>query len=587
LIKFKIKELPEFESSSNYFNSNDINIFDYIPCSKIYFDIKDKNENKNNIQPKIYYQKSNLNPKENAYIVNIKNNIKNDKLNPALFIFLIDQSYSMEYTHYGWNINEGEENENIYPIKIVSKALELFLQSLPANSYYQLIGFGSNFKKYDENPKEYTKENIQKSLEIIKSLNADLGGTNIYSPLKSIYGNEKEYDKIKLPKNIFLLTDGEINDKDLIKNAGIMGKGGFNFCPNLDGLNEIIVNEINKAISSYILDFKMNCSLDNISKYKIIDIPEAIRYNEIINVGYIAENKYKKINVETEYFDEKNIKNKYNIIPMEIENGEELSKIIINKYLYNQSNDKETEDLSLKYQVLTKNTALFAEIELSDKISDEMKIEILGNQNNNNIRDFPYNNDFGILDNNNIIREGCIGNSYENLSQIKYKRKENANFDNIVGVGNYYLSTKKKKEFSFPFNIFNCCKNVDKVIQKDKIYEIETEKSTNENNNNSPKLNLKNKDDIMKIINTQDFIEGYWEINEQTKYIKEKYLDKFNKIKSKIDLNDKIIITILIIFFIENECNEFLNELNIIIKKAKLYIQKNAKKSYEEIISLV
>ena len=91
----------------------------------------------------------------------------------------------------------------------------------------------------------------------------------------------------------------------------------------------------------------------------------------------------------------------------------------------------------------------------------------------------------------------------------------------------------------------------------------------------------------MKIINTQDFIEGYWEINEQTKYIKEKYLDKFNALNIKINLNDKIIITILIIFFIENECNEFLNELNIIIRKAKLYIQKNAKKSYEEIINLV
>ena len=109
----------------------------------------------------------------------------------------------MEYTYYGWNINEGEENENIYPIKIVSKALELFLQSLPANSYYQLIGFGSNFKKYDESPKEYTKENIQKSLEIIKSLNADLGGTNIYSPLKSIYENKKEYDKSNYQKIFF------------------------------------------------------------------------------------------------------------------------------------------------------------------------------------------------------------------------------------------------------------------------------------------------------------------------------------------------------------------------------------------------
>ena len=621
LIKYKIKELPEFEITSNYLNRNDINTFDYIPCSKIYFDIKNENENKNNIQPKIYYQKSNLNPKENSYIVNFKNNIKNDKLNPALFIFLIDQSYSMEYTHYGWNINsnEEEENKNVYPIKIVSKALELFLQSLPANSYYQLIGFGSNFKKYDEYPKKYTKENIHKSLEIIKSLNADLGGTNIYSPLKSIYENEKEYDKIKLPKNIFLLTDGEIKDKDLtleiiekysskfsifsigigdsfdkdlIKNAGIIGKGGFNFCPNLEGLNEIIVNAINKSISSYILDFKMNCSLDNINKYRVCEIPETIRNNKIINVGYIVENKYKKINVDIEYFDEKIIKNKYNIIPLELRNGEELSKIIISKYLYNHSNDKEIEDLSLKYQVLTKNTALFAEIELSEKISDEMKIEILNNKNNN-IKDFSYDNDLGILYNNKIVNEGCIdykkedNNPYEYLSQIKYKRNENFSANIIVGGGNHYCSRRKKKGLSFPFNIFNCCKNVEKVIQKDKIYEIETEKSINTNNINSPKINLKNKDDIMKIINTQDFIEGYWEINEQTKYIKEKYLDKFNALNTKINLNDKIIITILIIFFIENECNEFLNELNIIIRKAKLYIQKNAKKSYEEIINLV
>ena len=99
------------------------------------------------------------------------------------------------------------------PIKIVSKALELFLRSLPKGSYYQLIGFGSNFIKYDEVPKKYSKENIEDSLKIVRSLDADLGGTDIYSPLQSIYENEREYDKIKLPKNIFLLTDGEIEDK--------------------------------------------------------------------------------------------------------------------------------------------------------------------------------------------------------------------------------------------------------------------------------------------------------------------------------------------------------------------------------------
>ena len=335
----------------------------------------------------------------------------------------------------------------------------------------------------------------------------------------------------------------------------------------------------------------MNCSLDNINKYKICDIPEIIRNNEIINIGYITENKNKKINVDIEYFNEKYIKNKFNIIPIEIKNGEELSKIIISKFLYNHLNDKEMEDLSLKYQILTKNTALYAEIELSNKITDEMKIKILGNNNFNNIRDFPYDNDLGILDNNRIVKEGYIdyktnASPYDHLSQIKYKRHENVSPDNIISGGNYYRSIRKKKEFSIPFNIFNCCKNVEKVIQKDKIYEIEFEKRINTNNiNNSPKINLKNKDDIMEIINTQDFIEGYWEINEQTKYIKEKYLDKFNKLKAKTNLNDKIIITILIIFFIENECNEFLNELNIIIRKAKLFIQKNAKKSYEEIIN--
>ena len=58
---------------------------------------------------------------------------------PSLFIFLIDQSGSMSGT----------------PINLVSKALLLFLQSLPKNSYFQLIGFGSNYEYYNKEPTEY------------------------------------------------------------------------------------------------------------------------------------------------------------------------------------------------------------------------------------------------------------------------------------------------------------------------------------------------------------------------------------------------------------------------------------------------
>lgn len=101
--------------------------------------------------------------------------------------------------------------------------------------------------------------------------------------MKNIY-NSNDYINIKLPRNIFLLTDGNIEDKsdtlqiieqnideffvysigignnfdeNLIKNAGIIGKGKYNFCPNIDRLNEIIAKEVNNASGNYFIDFRI------------------------------------------------------------------------------------------------------------------------------------------------------------------------------------------------------------------------------------------------------------------------------------------------------------------------------------------
>ena len=117
-------------------------------------------------KPILYYQ---YNPefKENAYSINYVYTSKNLKdipipaqpdqdnkisyyskyqdnmINetPGLFVFLIDQSGSM-----------GGKS-----IDLVKKALLLFIQSLPGGSYFQLIGFGSSFKKYNEQPVEYNQ----------------------------------------------------------------------------------------------------------------------------------------------------------------------------------------------------------------------------------------------------------------------------------------------------------------------------------------------------------------------------------------------------------------------------------------------
>ena len=103
---------------------------------------------------------------------------QNDLINefPGLFIFLVDQSGSMRYKS----------------IDLVKQGLLLFIQSLPPESYFQLIGFGSYFKKYNEEPVEYNEKNVKEIINIINNLEADMGGTNINSPLENIY-NDKSY----------------------------------------------------------------------------------------------------------------------------------------------------------------------------------------------------------------------------------------------------------------------------------------------------------------------------------------------------------------------------------------------------------
>ena len=121
LFSYEIKELP-FLSHNTFYYSDSLD--SYIPSSKIYFNI-----NLTEIPIK-YKQQSSIIENEQNLIIQYKHvNKENLEIYPALFIFLVDQSGSMS----------GK------PIQIVSEALILFLKSLPAGSYYQIIGFGSDF----------------------------------------------------------------------------------------------------------------------------------------------------------------------------------------------------------------------------------------------------------------------------------------------------------------------------------------------------------------------------------------------------------------------------------------------------------
>ena len=153
--------------------------------------------------------------------------------------------------------------------------------------------------------------------EIISNMKADMGGTNIIAPLNNIYENDF-YSTINLSKNIFLLTDGQVHDREacirlittnsekfrihaigignnfdkvLIERCGKLGKGSSTFVEDVNKINSEIINILNKSMRPYIKDIKFTFenNLNEISSSIITTTPKNnfAYQNESINYSFI------------------------------------------------------------------------------------------------------------------------------------------------------------------------------------------------------------------------------------------------------------------------------------------------------------
>lgn len=112
------------------------------------------------------------------------------------FIFVVDCSGSM-----GGN-----------SIKKAAECLELFIRSLPPNSYFNVVRFGSSFEKLFDSSREYSEQSAEEAIQLAQNLKSNLGGTNIYNPLDNIYQSESAHGQ----RQIFIMTDGEVNDVESV-----------------------------------------------------------------------------------------------------------------------------------------------------------------------------------------------------------------------------------------------------------------------------------------------------------------------------------------------------------------------------------
>ena len=543
------------------------------------------------------------------------------KEEPSLFIFLVDQSGSMSG----------------HPIKVVIESMLIFIQSLPKDSYFQIIGFGSDFEKYNKSPVEYNDKNIKEIVEKIKELKADKGGTDIVSPLNDIFNNKKEYEKIKLSKNIILLTDGEVEDKnrcfnlikencnmfkvhsigigndfdeELIKSCGIYGKGSFNFVKNLDNINSVVIKILKKCIMPYLYDIRFTLLNKNKNNNLIFTKNEDFVYqDEIINYSFILDedNKHNLIDLENNIikFKIEFIKNqKSNEVEMEFKksniiylpDGDNLTKIIIDKYLKtNLDIDEQTEiKISKEYEVLSKNTSLFAEIENENSQQNKLiKVNVLSNaiyypQNKFNNFNCPSRIFCNYAEEEEEILENnlCCFNIFEKT------------FLSEMNMRNFLSSVDELCECAPSENLIkNKCKRGrgrTKKEPKEKKLSIERGKSVDKDKEDKKERKKKKKTNLdinlVDLILNQNPIEGFWDKNKNTmeveKLLDKNIIDNIKKISKTNKEKEKVYYTLIIIYFISTRYPEKLAEYELVLNKAKNYL-KGKNIIYDKIISKI
>ncbi|KAJ5080791.1 von willebrand factor a domain-containing protein 5a [Anaeramoeba ignava] len=186
--------------------------------------------------------------------------------NNVEIIFLVDRSGSMSGLR----------------IQSVRETLNVFLHSLPQNSYFNIYGFGSNFEKLFDKSEKYNDATLEKAKNHAENLQADLGGTEIGNVLNEVF-QTNPVDGYS--RQIFLLTDGDVSNtseviqivqknsqlarvftfgighgasKALVEGVARAGRGEAEFILETKDIRRKVVQQLKKAIQKTITDLEIN-----------------------------------------------------------------------------------------------------------------------------------------------------------------------------------------------------------------------------------------------------------------------------------------------------------------------------------------
>lgn len=119
---------------------------------------------------------------------------------PSEIIFVLDCSGSMS----GSSINQAK------------KVLELCLRSMSEGDRFNIVCFGNTFKTIFNNPRTYTEQSFNDAMRYIRTVNADLGGTELFPALEYVF--ERIGGSSDHRSEVLIMTDGEVFNEEKVIN---------------------------------------------------------------------------------------------------------------------------------------------------------------------------------------------------------------------------------------------------------------------------------------------------------------------------------------------------------------------------------
>ena len=287
-------------------------------------------------------------------------------------------------------------------ILMAKEALSLLLNSLPTDSTFNIVRFGSRMEMLFPSSQPYNDTTLEQARLLVKDLRADLGGTEILTPLKTILNQSTEGGQ-RLTQ-LFVLTDGEVSnsqecirlvnterkktrvftlgigssaDRHLVKGLARAGGGTSAFTTEGEQLVRKVVGQLRQALAPRLRPVQVDWGLQGGGEYcQVPRVAPAILHGSRFSLFRLfagdvkVEGKVVLKAGDTEH-----------VLEVEKEptlSGQLLHKMFAKKMiqeLEEEGNAGNTEielikDLSLKYNLMSRYTSFIGVDEGSDKVDD-------------------------------------------------------------------------------------------------------------------------------------------------------------------------------------------------------------------------